>query len=130
MTDESTTPAPAAPASPPDQEGLIATIRHEISEALGTLFDGGEATVAEGGGTTAPPAEKPLTAADVQRLAREEMARAQAELRSKSQAKKAAPAPASAAPAAAAPTTPAPEEPPKVRGAWEKVRHALWGDKD
>ncbi len=127
MTDEPTTPAPEPSAD--GQEGLIATIRHEISEALGSLFDGGEATVAEGGGTTAPPAEKPLTAADVQRLAREEMARAQAELRTKSQ-KKAAPAPASSGPAGGAPTTPAPEPTPHVRGAWEKFQHALWGEKD
>ena len=125
MTDTGT---PAPESAPPAEPGLVETIRHEIAQALGSLFDSGEATVTDGGGSTAPPAEQPLTAAAVQRIAREEMARAQAELRTKSQAKK-PPAPAPAAPAAAS-GTPAPEPTPHVRGAWEKFQHALWGEKD
>lgn len=119
------------PAPPPEPSGegganLIDVIRREIGQALDGLFSSGKADVEEGTGS-APPAsiEKPLTAAEVQRLARDEMTRAQAELAAKRKAAKATAASASP------PAPPAGQEPaPATRGRWEKFQHAIWGEKE
>lgn len=122
MTDTGAQP----PATEPEGEGLVETIRSVVGEALGELFDSGKADVAEGG-AKAEKADKPLTAADVQRIAAEEMGKAQDALRAKRAAKSQAAAKPSpqggAAPTAAAPA-------PHVRGWWERLQHGIWGEKD
>jgi hypothetical protein len=112
---------PDTPPEGPSSESLVETVRSVVGEALGDLFSSGKADVAEGVKAPEKAAEKTLTAADVQRLARDEMSRAQEELRAK-RAKK--------APAAqpAAPEKPPPA--PAVRGFWEKIQHGIWGEKD
>ena len=114
------------PEGTPEGGDILEVVRREIGQALDGLFSSGKADVADGGGS-APPAstDKPLTAAEVQRLARDEMSRAQAELAAKRKAAKAATAPAApAAPAAGS------EPAPAVRRGGEKVQHAIWGEKE
>ena len=126
-----TEPAPATgPAT--EGDGLVATIRQEISNALGELFDSGEADVSEGGGGAPAPTEKSLSVAEVQRLARDEMAKAQKELAAKRQTKSAGkPAGAGAAGAeGGSQSGTAPPPAPHARGAWERFQHALWGEKE
>ena len=119
MTEPNTNAAPDADAAGGD---LVATVRQVVREVLGDLFSSGNGDVQDDG-EKAPPADtaKPLTAAEVQRLAREEMSRAQAELKARRAAVK------GKEPEAAKPTPP---PAPAARGAWEKFQHSLWGEKD
>lgn len=127
MTDATTAEKDEEPDETSGGDGLVETIRQVVGEALGELFDSGRADVAEGASAAADAAEKPLTAAEVQRLARDEMAKAQAALKAKKTAK--TPAKAPAPDAAQAPANSAPPA-PSVRSLWEKVQHGIWGEKD
>lgn len=125
MTDTgSQPPAPAPAPEPAGDDGFVAKVRDAVTDVLDDLLGSGALDVGEGG-EGEPAGDKPLTAADIQRIAREEMTKAQSELASKARAKRAA-APAQAAPAA--PATPAPPEPPKALTRWERFQKAMWGD--
>ena len=114
--------------APERDPGLVQTIRDTVGEVIGELFDSGKADVQDAGGSSGstPAPEKTLTAADVQRLARDEMARAQAELRAKRKKTQAPPAPAQGGDGA----TSAAASPPAVPANPRSWRNRLWGTKE
>ncbi len=111
------------PETPPPDEGLVATIRSVLGEALEDLFGSGKADVEDkaDGQTKADPESRTWTAREIQEAAAAEMRRVQDELRGrKSRQQKEQPPEGGASTPPPSPPAPAPTNP-------KSWRHKLWG---